>query len=331
MVVRFLELPSLVRTVRSAVSSPTGQRVTLLAASSAFVVGGVIAVRRTDLDPQQFNFQPLILLVLLGIPATVALNALEYHVSARILGQSPPVSSSFRVTILATAANLLPIPGAALVKIEALQRRGARTNTAFSVTAFIGLTWLGMALLFSSLATAAMDERDASARFGIGAFAVLVVAFGLARTLVKPWSRAIRTLFGVMLLEGVAILITAGRLALAFSTLGEVVSIGSSVVIALSGVVAAAIGIFPGGLGLQEWLAAVLAPIVNVEPASAFLASALDRIVGGFVLGALAAILVIPTRGRIRREQRSDVDRTLPEALDGAGQEDSDGTDPRIG
>jgi uncharacterized membrane protein YbhN (UPF0104 family) len=188
-----------------------------------------------------------------------------------------------------------------------------------------------MALLFSSLATAAMDERDASARFGIGAFAVLVVAFGLARTLVKPWSRAIRTLFGVMLLEGVAILITAGRLALAFSALGEVVSIGSSVVLALSGVVASAVGIFPAGLGLREWLAAVLAPIVNVEPASAFLASALDRIVGGFVLGALAAILVIPTRGRIRRKQRSNVDRTQTEALDGIGQEDLDGTDPPIG
>jgi hypothetical protein len=52
----------------------------------------------------------------------------------------------------------------------------------------------------------------------------------LVKQLVKPWNRGTRTLLGVMLLEEVAILITAGRLALAFAALGEVISIGSSVV-----------------------------------------------------------------------------------------------------
>src|SRR5262245_50728213 len=58
---------------------------------------------------------------LVGVPLLISFNAIEYLATGRVLGVRITLRDAMPVAIYARAANLLPLPGAALVTVQGLK------------------------------------------------------------------------------------------------------------------------------------------------------------------------------------------------------------------
>ena len=90
--------------------------------------GGTMFVAIKHLPPLDLSerWWCLLIVAFVGVPASLAVNAAEVKVSAAIAGSSITLKRALEVSTLATAANLLPLPGSVLV--EPLQPRQPRPD-----------------------------------------------------------------------------------------------------------------------------------------------------------------------------------------------------------
>ena len=232
----------------------------------------------------------LLLLPLLGVPATVASNAWEYVVTARLLAHRVPPVEATRVSVLSTAANLLPLPGAVLVRARDLRLRGTRYGRAFSVTALVGLVRVGVAGLLAGT-LAALDGDVLLGAVAVAAAAV-VVAASVAAVARQAGGATPAGLAAVLLVEVVAVLVIAARLHLTLVGLGYDASLTQSLALSLAGVIGSAVGFLPAGLGVRELLAAAIGPLVGLPAAVSLVVTAVDRVVGLVVLAAISGVLL---------------------------------------
>ena len=116
--------------LRSMASSTRIRRSLLLAAATVFFGGAAIAVNRLEIELSSVRWGYLAVLVATGVPLTIAGKAAEYYLSARLIAHRATVRDSLTISIMSTAANLLPIPGSVLVRVEALHRLGSPRRTA---------------------------------------------------------------------------------------------------------------------------------------------------------------------------------------------------------
>src|SRR6056297_183557 len=96
---------------------PAWQRILLVVAAMGFVLGIVLSIRAQPDLISGLRYQALIALALVGIPVTVFLNAEEFRLSARLVGQEFSRLTAMEVTIIASVANMLPIPGGTMVRV----------------------------------------------------------------------------------------------------------------------------------------------------------------------------------------------------------------------
>src|SRR5262249_34455245 len=123
--------------------SPAMERSVLAGAVVLFVGATVLAAR--DL-PHVHHHKHVVLLVLLGVigvPLSTLVNAAEYVAAGRALGHRLGPLHASRVSTVASAANLLPIPGALVVRARALRGLGTNYKRSLSVLGSIGVIWLG--------------------------------------------------------------------------------------------------------------------------------------------------------------------------------------------
>lgn len=113
---------------------------------AAIAVGAWLAVGLLPSDLAGFEWWPIAVMAALTVPA-VALNGYEYLVTARLSGVKVGLLAAVRIAIYGTAANLLPLPGASLVRIEAMRRSGVSLRRGTTVTAAVGLAWLAISLI----------------------------------------------------------------------------------------------------------------------------------------------------------------------------------------
>lgn len=279
--------------------SPQARLRLLVVAGIVFVVGGVGAARGLAVDPTTLGWSAVAVVAVVGVPLTMVLNGLEYVVSARVVGHRVPLATAMQVAVLSTAANLLPIPGAALVRMQALRQMGAQYRRAASSTLLVALVWLGVSALLA--AGLLLPGRSALAwPLMAGGAAALAAGGTLLWVEVRTPARWCRLGAQIVAVELGAVAVTAGRLYLVLSALRVDASPGDAFVLALAAVLASALGVFPGGLGLRELLAAGLAPVVGLAASAGFLATALDRVVGLLASAPIAVPLVLHARARER-------------------------------
>ena len=121
------------------------RRLWLFVALALFVVATVLAVRNLPPLPAGDRRPVLFVFVALLAGCGIVVNGAEYALSARAFGGRVTLRDATRISVLSTAANLLPIPGAAIVKTRALQKRGAGLRIAATLTIAIGIVWVGVA------------------------------------------------------------------------------------------------------------------------------------------------------------------------------------------
>jgi uncharacterized protein (TIRG00374 family) len=81
------------------------------------------------------------------------------------------------------------------------------------------------------------------------------------------------------------------RIVLLLAALGHDPSAPDAAALAAAGIVASAVGLFPGGLGLRELLSGLTAEAVGLDPSLAVVVAALDRLVTIVVVGTASAAL----------------------------------------
>ena len=274
--------------------SAAGHRLLYGLAALAFVAATALGVRALPPveDPQ---WGLLVIALVLAAPLTALVNGAEYVVTARILGYRIAVSEAIRVAVLASAANLLPVPGSIVVRAQALRRRGATTGRAVWATAVTGLAWIAVALAMAGALQATVEPSWIAA--GVTALGVVCLAgVAVAVRAIAGGGRAGLTL-ALVAVEVGAVVVGAGRFLLVMHGVGIDAGARQALALSVSGVLAALIGIFPGGLGIRELLAGLIAPVVGLTASVGVVVSAVDRVVAlpALAVMALAAAAARPT------------------------------------
>jgi uncharacterized membrane protein YbhN (UPF0104 family) len=237
------------------------------------VVGAVLAWRSLPAE-QSIDWWIIVGLALLGAPVSVALLTEEVRLCSRVAGVELDRSQQAYIAVVGSAANLLPLPGSAMLRLGALRRAGSGTRLAAVAVAVVPTAWVGIAFV---LAGVAVVPR---AVFAV-AFLAIGAAIGSGAAVVvlrqRP-DRPRRVLGEIAIVESSFVLLSSVRLWLCFTAMDEPLTIRGAIVLALSGAVAAAIGFVPSGIGVREGLVALLASLAGVPANVALVAAVLDRI-----------------------------------------------------
>lgn len=276
----------------------TGYRRTGLAvAVLLFVAGGIAAASSIELATSQINWWLLSAVAVVGVPPMIALNGAEVRAAAAG-GDGAFISwrDALVVAVAGTAANLLPIPGAALVRIEALTASGATGKSAVRATLAIGTVWISVSSLVAGFLLLGSDNGIAG---GIAlVLAVTAVLGTLALTSMRE--RSARWLLGVASIESLALAVTTVRLWAIATAIGVDVTLPVAGVMSVSYAFSAAIGFFPGGLGIREAMSSGLGRLAGAAGSTGFILSAIDRFVGLAVHLLVGATLLLRRAGNGR-------------------------------
>lgn len=267
------------------------RRVLLLSALVVFVVITVISFRALpdDLEPRWW---PVPLVLLVTTPLTVLLNAAEFRAMGTINGYAIRWVPAVRLTVIAGAANLLPLPGGVVIRTQALHQRGSTYRHALAANAAAGMTWLGTGcLIVGGLLAVDDDLLLAAIALTAAGVALLVGVSAVLRRIDRP--RTARNLGQLLVIETCTTIVGGARLFLLFKVLGLDASVAQSIALTASQIIAAAVGVFPAGLGLREVIAGGVGTLVALPASAAVAVTAVDRIATQLVLALLAALLLL--------------------------------------
>lgn len=284
----------------------------LLLATLATAVAVVLAVRSLELQLDELAWWPLVVAALVVTPLTVLLNAAELRAMAVGVADEPgrvrwPVA--VRTVVLATAANLLPVPAGAVIRVQVLRRAGATTTGAASITLAAAAIWIGVSLVLAGTVVIGDDAALGWVGIATGVAGFAVGGAGVRVVARRTWVAAGGAL---ALVETLTALLHALRLWLVLLGLGMGALLSQALVIGAASPLAAAAGFFPGGIGLAELLGALLAPVAGIAAAAALLSVALGRILGLIVT--VPTALALGLRDLATRRDTPHTDPDAPQA-----------------
>jgi hypothetical protein len=229
-------------------------------------------------------------LLVVGVPLAIGILTAEQHVSTKLAAVHVRIVSSFKTAVTASAANYLPIPGAALVRIGALSRAGSGAGRATTVAATLGVIWLAATAMATAPGLLVADRWVVAIGAMTGGVTVLVATIAILRARYGLSAGILALSVGAVVVK---VAINGLTLYMGLRAVGAIVSPWSALLISASSVIASALGVAPGGLGIREFFSGVLAAIGGVDPALATLGTVVERAVMTVGLG--AAILVAST------------------------------------
>lgn len=273
-----------------------------LGCAAVFLVAGLLY--SYNLQPQVLHdlvVWPVVLLIFIGVPLTLCLNAVEFGILARLGRVQVTLLKALEITLLGSAANLLPLPGSTLVRVAALKAGGAALFRGASSTIVVGVIWIAVAFGYSGGWMLAIANGLVAWLFlAIGALVLLGCVIWW-RVLEGGYSLLLWMLITRLLL----VIVDSARLFLCFAALGVEASFAQASGLAVAGVLGSAVSIVPAGLGVREGVAAAISPVVGLAAAFGFLSAFLNRLAGLVVIVPLAAILSLRNSGR-----KVDADRS---------------------
>jgi hypothetical protein len=276
--------------------SPKVRRLLVAAATLVFVVATLAAWRALPPTDAPLSWLPLAVVAIIGMPALLVLNSAEYVIAVQAVGGRVGLAGALRLNVVASAANLLPIPGSILVRIQGLRNTGASYPAATASTAVVGVSWVALSVFAAGVLQVVVGAPGVGAvAAGVGV-ALALVAWTMAR--LQPGVAYTRSLTGRLLAVEVArVAVLAIRFHLLLLALGTSPTVAQSVALTIAVAVSTAVAVFPGGLGIRELSAAAIGPVVGLPASVSLVAVALDRVLSLAVLGAAAAVLALRRHG----------------------------------
>ncbi|MHA7872494.1 MAG: hypothetical protein ACX939_09115 [Hyphococcus sp.] len=228
---------------------------------------------------------PLLVILLLALPAGMAINAVDFQLLAKLSGVTVGFWRAFEIVIFTRAANMLPVPGSFAVRIAALSAKGASLRKSGSLMLMLACLWGGIGFCFSSIwlfVQGALQFSVLFAAIGLSILAAIAVVAYRARL---AW-RAVMAAAGLRLLF---IALEAFILMMAVRAVGVVAGYDQTAILVVASFLSS---IVPAGLGVRETIIAALSPLAGIDPATGFLAAAAARFAAMLLLAvcALAAL-----------------------------------------
>jgi len=255
-------------------------------AGLAFVVGVAVSINSLALTWSDIAPGYILLSAFVIVPIALSYGALNFIILARGAGQSVPFARALKVSCVASFAEFLPIPGGAMVRGGAMMQQGSGATDAAAHVMINALLWVACA----AIAAAAAIGLDNPASWPIG----LAGLTGVILCTLWLWNKAgaaIALLAIVMRVIGLAI--AGARILAAFLAIGIAASFFEIYPFVFAAILGSAASIAPGGLGISEILAATIATLSTISSQAAFIAVALNRVIGLVISGVITAIIVV--------------------------------------
>jgi hypothetical protein len=249
-----------------------------------FMAGLFWSFRALSIDLRQLHFLPALIIFIIMGPLGIAYGAIGLALLARVAGTRIAFGSAWSMAGYAQLAESLPIPGGAIVRTVALKNSG--TSTAKSVTLVTGaaILWVAMSMVGAGLALLSSETFIAIIFLTAGGIIILpIMAWMIAEAgMVIAMQIMLHRLFGLVLM--------CLRMLLAFAIINMIVPFKTALFFSFANIAGSASAITPAGLGVGEAIAAAMAGLVQIAPAAAFLAIALNRIIS---LASCATVVMV--------------------------------------
>jgi len=283
-------------------NSSRTRRWVLSIAVIGFVAGIVFSIHKQPDILHNLQSLPVILLIVVATPITVVLNTSEFLLSARLIGQHVSFRSALEITIVSIAANMLPLPGSAMVRVAALKAAGASYKHGASTILFVALIWMGVAFLYAGLWVIDAGDLMIGGLFCVAGSVILMSAFIATLRFAGQW----RVPLWIVGTRFLMVIVDAVRMYLCLWAFGVTSTFAQASVFVVSSVLGSAISLVPAGLGVREVVAAAIAPIVALAASSVFLAASLNRILGFIAIAPFAALVAVHTARNRKSGQSVD-------------------------
>jgi len=257
----------------------------LVGALVAFAIGVAISLQQLEFDFAQLNVWPLLILLLIINPLQSIYSATNLVLMAKATRAHIGFLTAVRVNVFAQLAELLPVPGGAIVRTGALVDAGARLGAGASVVLAFSLLWIALAAIAAGVSVPGPWLGIVLGLLGFAtalpSFAFLAIRFGLDIALTA------------VLLRIAGIVLLTVRLAICFAAIAEAIALTQVFAFAFAVILGSAAALVPAGLAVGEGLSAAMAKPINVDPAAAFLAVSVSRILGLVGNAILAGVFVV--------------------------------------
>ncbi|MBV7259479.1 hypothetical protein [Erythrobacter crassostreae] len=256
----------------------------VIVAVAVFVGGLAYSAASLDLRASDLSLPYILLSAGLIIPIAFLYGALNFMVMARGAGQNIAFWPAFKVSCVAQFAEFLPIPGGAIVRGGALVRDGSGAANAAAHVMINALLWVACAALAAGLALG-LD----------GPIALLIACGGLAGVVACTgwlWAKAgLPLAMAALAMRIVGLGIAGLRILAGFLVISVPIAFFDLYPFVFAAILGSAAAIAPGGLGISEAVAAAIATLSTIPPEAAFLAVAINRLIGFAVSGIATAII----------------------------------------
>jgi uncharacterized membrane protein YbhN (UPF0104 family) len=265
------------------------RKVAMGLATVFLIVGLIYSYNMQPQVLQNLQWRPIIVLAAIGVPLTLWLNAVEFRILARLNRIQMPMVKALEVTVIGSAANMLPLPGSTIVRVAALKAAGSPLVRGTSSTILGGVIWVSVAFGYAGLWMLGLGTGFIAPAFiAIGGLVLIGSVFWWLK--LDGSFRLFAWMFATKLL---LVFTDSARIYLCFASLGVSASFAQISGLAVAGVLGSAVSIVPAGLGVREGVSAALSPIVGLVSVLGFMAAFINRLVGLSVLAPVASYLSI--------------------------------------
>jgi uncharacterized membrane protein YbhN (UPF0104 family) len=279
--------------LKAASRAPWLRRVLRPLGFALLLAGAAWSVAVLEIETAQLSPGLVLLNVGLLWPLILLLAAVTLRLTAAALDREIPFREALHTIAAANLAELLPLPGGAMVRGAALMRAGARAGESARMVTLTALLTLSMAVTLAGAALAVLSAPPAAPVLAVGS-----VGMAASLTALSRWTRG-RILAAMVLVRIVSMAVSVMCLWVSFSMLGMPVSHAEAALYTLATTLGSTVSIVPGGFGVNEAVAAGLAVLISGAPAAAFLAVAANRALA-LVAGA-GLSLALTVAGRLGR------------------------------
>lgn len=238
-----------------------------------FIVASVWAWRQLNLSVTQFEPLSFAVLFFLLSPLSLLYGAIGLSQLAAVAGSSMRFSIAFRASVIGQLAEILPLPGGAIVRTDALIRSGVDIRESAVLVTATAILWITLAAAGAGLIIAKQGYLSGMGLGAIGAITSIIILIWIARR-----AGALLTSY-ILAHRLIGLFLMAARLSVAFAILRQTVPFAETLPYVFAAIVGSAASIAPGGFGISELLAALIATGLSVSPAAALVAVALNRLI----------------------------------------------------
>lgn len=243
-------------------------------ALAVFIVGSVWSIQEILNANLIFNYYYLVIILLVAAPISLLLSISRFQILARLYGGRFTFVESANVVILGGLANLLPIPGALLVRLAAIRTKVGSKKSVLANAIGVGL-WLIACLLVLSFAFFwELDTNYDAALFVLSILLLFVLTMFLRYT-----NGSIKYFLQLCLVQIPLTVVNTLRLWLLCLSIGYVVDLILPASVSLASILVSGASITPGGIGVAELMSSSIAHQLNYPASVGFIMLSGNRLI----------------------------------------------------